>query len=175
MLLVAKEPNPPDPRTQVWRIHDACPGEGGCVFGPWTVKGPVTAYEKRPPAQSASFTLKKGDKVAGLRSTLVSLATGVCTAKQDLIATRVKTSQEIPIPRGTVIATFYEEGEAYVTGAIGAQWTPADRISVCCIGSSLDCSKPPVYELWLKFRTADGREGWSKDVTQFNGASRYDE
>lgn len=181
LALIATQPTPaqepvsrPSPAKEIWRLHRVCPGEGGCIFGEWTVRGPVTVYEKREPGAKVAFRLKKGDKVTGLRSLLLSLKTGACRTNAAVTASRVNEPVEVTIPAKTKLWSFYYEGEGYLVAAVGDKWTAADRVSVCCLEDTIKCTEEPVYELWFEVRSRTGLTGWTKDSDQFNGSSQYD-
>jgi hypothetical protein len=165
----------PQPAREVWRLHRVCPGEGGCVFGDWTSRGPVTVHEKRDAGSPVVFRLRKGDKVTGLRSTLLSLKTGACRTTAAIVGTSEKELKDIAIPKGTRLWSFYYKGEGSIVVGIGDTWTAADRVSVCCALETIECSEEPEYELWFEVRTAEGKTGWTKDSDQLRGMSQYDE
>jgi len=151
--------------------HGVCPFEC-CAYREWTVDADTDVRRDRKDGAAVAFRLHKGDRVIGVTGVVVTTQLGRAVVREPVTTV----PDHVRLKPGDTVYVLHYLGEAvwraWVRGRFfEADFAPTDhpctgprQPSSICV---LQIVKDPAAQWWVKVRTGDGKEGWTRHTENF--------
>ena len=154
---------------------NACPFEC-CTYGQWTALRDIHVFTNRSEKAPRKFTLHRGDKVT-TSGVVITKRLGIMRATQKItlgdgpIRTTVPAGERFYVLHylGEGQYSFWYEGKRYTDGGYLSPTRHDPRVVPA---SGAELIQVPVWEWWVRVKTARGATGWVLGNRGFDGSDR---